>query len=139
MSKTIPDNYQQLRTIAKAEGITSTKKADIQAELANRGWVYDLVSLLKQETRKLFDQFKQWFRGGLWIHIYLDDADRIQIRITDGKTGPAVHRQPLDEETAREVMQALTAGDREALAAGGIITKKSRVFAAIENAQKANA
>lgn len=136
MIKIIPNDYQQLRAIAKELELKETTKADIQQALKDRGWLSDLWDLVSDEAKRLYEVFKDWFRGGLWIHIYLDDEDRIRIRITDGPNGPAITAYDLSEKEAKKVLKELPKGNVQKLYAKGYIKKRTRVNHAIAKAKR---
>lgn len=136
--KVIPNDYTELRKVAAAEGINARKKKEIQKELEKRGWVQQVIKYTTEAFQKAFTRFKDWFRGGLWIHIYLDDQDNIKIRITDTKTGPAITTRDLNETEATKLMKELTTKEAKELTRKKIIKKRTRVTQRVTAAKKAN-
>lgn len=129
MSKTTY-TWREVREIAKANGINpKLKRAALLQALADIGHnigldqITDAVTALFSEA---FEKLKGIFRGGIWVHFYLDDNGRVKVRISLGEHGPAIIRRDLSPAEAAPVIEAINAGNFAALAAHDY-RKRSRV------------
>lgn len=133
--------WREVRAIAAQNGINDElPRRDLLAALEQIGiniGLHEITGAIRKVLQESFQALKDIFSGGIWVRFYLDENNKVRVKITLGENGPAITRRDLNQTEANEVIQAINTGDFNTLR--NYTRKISRVNRLIIEAKKSNA